>query len=107
MCASNRGRFIALGIVLLLFPASLLAQQGYVNTSSVSGAPGSTVNIPLTAVLNSNVSIDSLAFGLSVTSTGTAPAFSQQLAFTPASSSISVSLTAYAPGQIGPFLRMS
>jgi uncharacterized protein (TIGR03437 family) len=107
MCASNRGRLIALGIVLLLLPASLLAQQGYVNTSSVSGAPGSAVNIPLTAVLNTNVSIDSLAFGLSVTPTGTAPAISQQLAFTPASSSISVSLTAYAPGQIGPLLTMS
>ncbi len=89
MSAFTRCRLIFLGMaVLLLLPAALPAQQGYLNTSSVSGAPGSTVNIPVTLVLNSTggngkpLSIDSLSFGLTVTAPTGAPSISVGLPFT-------------------------
>jgi len=62
---------------VLLLPLSLLGQSsGTVSTAGVSGLAGNAVNIPVSLSLKPGVSVDTLAFGVSVLANGSAPAVS-------------------------------
>ena len=86
----------------LLTAAPLPAQgQGMVLAGSVTGAPGSTVSLPLTVVLNPGVHLDTFGVTVSLVPVDSAPAPSAgKLAFTPADGISAPSLTAASSGDI-------
>jgi uncharacterized protein (TIGR03437 family) len=81
MSAATHYRVIFLGILVPLLLPTLLLAQGTLSISDASGAPGSTVNIPVTLVLNAGVQVDSLVFGLMITADAPAPALTGDLGF--------------------------
>ena len=80
-------KFKVVFLVLLLCPASLVAQgQGTVSAGGGSGAPGSAVNIPVTLNLNAGTTVETLTFGVEIVANGPAPALTGMLSFTKDSS---------------------
>jgi hypothetical protein len=80
------------------------AQQGTLNLTATQGPPGSTISIPVNLTLNHGISIDSLAFGVSITPGAGAPAIAGQLTFQPAAGLPTPSPVFYGtnPVSIGP-----
>ena len=74
--------FKAVLFVLLISPASLVAQgQGTVSATGVSGAPGTSVSIPVILSLNAGVNIGTLQFGVEIIANSPAPALTGTLGF--------------------------
>ena len=90
-----------LGLALLTAGPLLAQNQGLVLAGSVTGAPGSTVSLPLTVVLNPGVHIDTFGVTVSLVPVDSAPAPSAgKLAFTPSDGISAPSLTAASTGDI-------